>query len=292
MADAAVAEAAPVRPPSLAARLFRSARARWSGLVLALFVATGLGAPLLAPYPYQVQHLDQASRPPSAAHWLGTDEFGRDVLSRVIWGTRTSLTVAVSAILVSALSGILLGAVAAYYGGWIDRLITAAADLTWSFPEILIALLLVAVAGAGLGSALVAIAVAYLAQFTRLMRGQILSLKGETFVEATRSLGAGDRWILLRHLIPNALSPVLVAGMLALGDAIVLEATLGFFGLGAQPPTPSWGSMMSAGTGLMFLAPWIFVFPGLVMAATVVAVNLFGDALVHALDVRRPLDRP
>jgi len=272
---------------NLAARLFRSGKGRAAGLVIALFVLIGIAAPLLSPYPYQEQHLAIANKPPSTAHWLGTDEFGRDVATRIMWGARTSLSVAVTSIAVSVLVGIALGAVAAYYGGWTDWLITAAADLSWSFPEILIALLLVAIAGAGLGSVMIAVAVAYLAQFIRLMRGQIISLKGETFVEATRSLGATDREILQRHLIPNALSPVIVAGMLATGDAIVLEATLSFFGLGAQPPTPSWGSMMNAGTGLMFLAPWIFIFPGLAMAITVVSINLFGDALIAALDIRR-----
>jgi peptide/nickel transport system permease protein len=274
-------------PAGLLARLLGSRKGFGAGLVIALFVLIGLAAPVIAPYPYQEQHLPLANKPPSASHWLGTDEFGRDVASRIIWGARTSLSVAVTSITASVLIGIVLGAVAAYYGGWLDWLITAAADLTWSFPEILIALLLVAISGAGLGSVMFAISVAYLAQFVRLMRGQILSLKGETYVEATRSLGAGDRHILQRHLIPNALSPVIVAGMLAMGDAIVLEATLSFFGLGAQPPTPSWGSMMNAGTGLMFLAPWIFIFPGLAMAATVVGINLFGDAVIAALDIRR-----
>jgi peptide/nickel transport system permease protein len=136
---------------------------------------------------------------------------------------------------------------------------------------------------------MLAIAIAYLAQFTRLTRSQIMALKRETYVEATVSLGAGHGHIIFRHLVPNALAPVIVAGMLATGDAIILEATLGYFGLGAQPPTPSWGAMMSSGSAQIFIAPWIIVFPGLVVALTVVAINLFGDALIRALDIRARL---
>ncbi|WP_024899887.1 ABC transporter permease [Brucella rhizosphaerae] len=157
---------------------------------------------------------------------------------------------------------------------------------SWSFPEILIALILVAIIGPGIGGTMVAIAVAYLAQFARLTRAQIMTLKGETFVEAAQSLGAGHGHVLFRHLIPNALAPVLVSAMPATGDAIILEATLGFFGLGAQPPLPSWGSMMSSGSALLFKAPWIIIFPGLAVAITVVAINLFGDALIAALDIK------
>jgi peptide/nickel transport system permease protein len=164
-------------------------------------------------------------------------------------------------------------------------------DMTWSFPEILIALILVAIIGPGTTGTMIAISVAYLAQFTRLTRAQIMTLKGETFIEAARSLGATNTHILFRHLLPNALAPVLVSAMLATGDAIILEATLGFFGLGAQPPTPSWGGMMSAGSALVFKAPWIIIFPGLAVAITVVAINLYGDALIAALDIRARVRR-
>jgi peptide/nickel transport system permease protein len=136
---------------------------------------------------------------------------------------------------------------------------------------------------------MIAISIAYLAQFTRLTRAQVMALKSETYVEATISLGAGSGHVLFRHLLPNAVTPVIVAGMLATGDAIILEATLGFFGLGAQPPTPSWGAMMSSGTAQIFIAPWIIIFPGLAIAITVIAINLFGDALIDALDIRQRL---
>ncbi|MFQ6550636.1 ABC transporter permease [Aestuariibius sp. 2305UL40-4] len=267
----------------------RSPRGGVSAAVLVLVVACALFAPLIAPYAYDIQNLPGANTEPGAAHWMGTDEFGRDLMSRIIYGARTSLSVAVTAISISVAAGLTLGAMAGYFGGWFDRAVTAVVDLTWSFPEILIALILIAIIGPGLESTMVAISIAYLAQFTRLTRAQIMALKNETYVEATTNLGAGHFHIIFRHLLPNALTPVIVAGMLATGDAIILEATLGFFGLGAQPPTPSWGAMMSSGTAQIFIAPWIIIFPGLAIAITVISINLFGDALIEALDIRNRL---
>ncbi len=261
-----------------------------AGWLLAVIFAA-LFAPLLTPYAYDVQNLPQAYQPASSAHWLGTDEFGRDLLTRLIYGARTSLSVSATAIAISVACGMTLGAAAAWFGGWLDRVVTMVVDMTWSFPEILIALILVAIIGPGTTGTMIAISVAYLAQFTRLTRAQIMTLKGETFIEAARSLGATNSHILFRHLLPNALAPVLVSAMLATGDAIILEATLGFFGLGAQPPTPSWGGMMSAGSALVFKAPWIIIFPGLAVAITVIAINLYGDALIAALDVRAKVRR-
>lgn len=262
-----------------------------AGLWLLLVIAAAIAAPLLTRYAYDIQELKSAWQPPSASHWLGTDEFGRDLLTRLIYGARTSLSVSSIAITISALCGMTLGAAAALFGGWFDRAVTTVVDLTWSFPEILIALILVAIIGPGTIGTMVAISVAYLAQFTRLTRAQIMTLKGETFIEAAASLGAGNGHILFRHLLPNALAPVLVSAMLATGDAIILEATLGFFGLGAQPPVPSWGGMMSAGSALVFKAPWIIIFPGLAVAITVVAINLYGDALIAELDIRARMRR-
>lgn len=254
--------------------------------VLLLIALAAVFAPWVAPYPYDIQNLSATNRAPSIAHWLGTDEFGRDVLSRIIYGARTSLTVALTAICGSVTAGMCLGAAAGYFGGLFDRLVTAVVDLTWSFPEVLIALIFVAILGAGLYSTVIAISIAYLAQFTRLTRAQIMTIKGETYVEAAVNLGSGHGHILFRHLLPNAITPVIVAGMLATGDAIILEATLGFFGLGVQPPKPSWGAMMSSGTAQIFLAPWTILGPGLAIAIAVVSINLFGDALIEAMDIR------
>jgi peptide/nickel transport system permease protein len=249
-------------------------------------VACAVLAPWVAPYAYDAQNLQAANQAPTLAHWLGTDEFGRDVLSRIIVVRRTSLAVATTAIGVSVLVGMSLGAAAGYFGGLFDRAVTAVVDLTWSFPEVLIALIFVALMGAGLQATMVAIAIAYLAQFARLTRAQVMGIKNETYVEAAVSLGAGHLHIVFRHLLPNAITPIIVAGMLAVGDAIILEATLGFFGLGVQPPQPSWGAMMSSGTAQIFLAPWTILGPGLAIAVSVVSINLFGDALIEALDIR------
>jgi peptide/nickel transport system permease protein len=254
--------------------------------VLMLFALAAIFAPWVAPYPYDIQNLAATNQDPSAAHWLGTDEFGRDVLSRIIYGARTSLAVALTAIGVSVTLGMCLGAAAGYFGGWFDRVLTAVVDLTWSFPEVLIALIFVAILGPGLYSTMVAISIAYLAQFSRLTRAQIMAIKNETYIEAATNLGSGPIHILFRHLLPNAITPVIVAGMLATGDAIILEATLGFFGLGVQPPKPSWGAMMSSGTAQIFLAPWTILAPGFAIAIAVVSINLFGDALIDAFDIR------
>lgn len=275
--------------PSFLRGILRTPRGAASALVLAIVVGCALFAPLIAPYSYAIQNLPAANTPPGATHWLGTDEFGRDLLSRIIYGARTSLTVALSAIGISVVVGMSLGAAAGYFGGLFDRAVTAVVDLTWSFPEILIALILIAIIGTGTESIVIAISIAYLAQFTRLTRAQVMALRQETFIEATVNLGAGHTHIIFRHLLPNAVTPVIVAGMLATGDAIILEATLGFFGLGAQPPTPSWGAMMSSGTAQIFIAPWIILFPGAAIALTVIAINSFGDALIDALDIRSRL---
>jgi len=270
-------------------RAARSPKGAIAGLWLLALIFMAVFAPLLTSYQYDVQNLKGAFAAPSSAHWFGTDEFGRDLLTRMMYGARTSLSVSAIAIGISVTAGMILGASAGYFGGRFDRAVTMVVDLTWSFPEILVALMLVAVIGPGVTGTMAAIAVAYLAQFTRLTRAQIMSIKGETYIEAARSLGASDSHIVFRHLIPNALAPVLVSAMLATGDAIILEATLGFFGLGAQPPTPSWGGMMSSGTAQLFKAPWIILFPGLAVAITVIAINLFGDALIKALDIRARL---
>lgn len=270
-------------------RAFGSHLGKVAGGFLILLILTAIFAPWITPFDYAAQDLTNGNAPPGWPHLLGTDQFGRDVLSRVIYGARTSLSVSATAIAISITVGMTLGAAAGYFGGLFERAVMTVVDLTWSFPDILIALIFVAIIGPGLTSTTFAIAIAYLAQFTRLTRAQIVRLKRETFIEATINLGARPHHIMLRHLMPNAIAPVIVVGMLAIGDGIVLEATLGFFGLGAQPPTPSWGAMMSSGTAQLFLSPWVIIFPGVVVAVTVIAVNLFGDELIRALDIRERL---
>ncbi len=255
-------------------------------VLIATLILTAIFAPLLEPYSFKEQNIDIMNQPPSQAHILGTDGVGRDVLSRIIRGARISFVVGVLSVAISVVVGLVVGSIAGFYGGVVDLILTTIADLTWSMPAILIALLLVAVIGAGLESVVVAIGLSYWAEYARLIRGQILSLKSATFIEATRSLGASDFVILFKHLIPNCISPIIVAATLGIGNAIVLEATLGFLGMGAQPPTPSWGAMMSSGTGYLFISPWVIIFPGLAMMITVLGFNLFGDALIDILDVK------
>ncbi len=260
-------------------------------VIIVMLVAVAALANFIAPHSYKKQELSIMNTPPSGDYPMGTDEFGRDVLSRVIHGSRISVYVGVVSVGLSVLIGVLIGSIAGYYGGWIDQILTTIADLTWSLPEILVALLLVAIIGAGVECVIVAIALTYWAQYARLIRGQILMLKNEVYVEATRSLGANDFNILFKHLFPNAIAPVVVAATIGIGQAIVLEATLGFLGLGAQPPLPSWGAMMSSGTAYLFISPWVIIFPGLAMMITVLGFNLFGDALVDMLDIKDETSR-
>ncbi|MFH1137647.1 MAG: ABC transporter permease [Pseudomonadota bacterium] len=271
-------------------RLLRKLVANRAGVVGLLIIvgllSTAALADLAAPYSYKDQDLNIMNTPPGREHLMGTDEFGRDILSRIIHGSRISVYVGVASVGLSVFVGVILGALAGYYGGWLDHFLSVLADLTWALPEILVALLLVAIVGAGLECVILAIALTYWAQYARLIRGQILMLKNEVYVEATRSLGANDFSILFKHLMPNAIAPVVVAATIGIGQAIVLEATLGFLGLGAQPPLPSWGAMMSNGTAYLFISPWVIVFPGLAMMVTVLGFNLFGDALVDVLDVK------
>ena len=267
-------------------RAFQTPKGAVAGGWLIVLIGIAVFAPSLTSYDYAAQDLPGSFTAPNVEHWLGTDEFGRDLMTRIFYGARTSLSVSSIAIGLSVFTGMVLGAAAGYFGGRFDRAVTVVVDLTWSFPEILVALILVAIIGPGITGTMVAIGVAYLAQFTRLTRSQIMAIKGETYIEAARSLGGSHLHILMKHLLPNALAPVLVSAMLATGDAIILEATLGFFGLGAQPPTASWGGMMSSGAAQLFKGPWIIIFPGLAVASAVIAINLFGDALIRALDIR------
>ncbi|WP_022665891.1 ABC transporter permease [Desulfospira joergensenii] len=280
-----------IKPPSnrwlRRIKKLKSNKAGILGVILILgLILVALSADLVAPYSYKEQDLSIMNSPPSKDHLMGTDEFGRDVFSRILYGSRISVYVGVVSVGLSVVIGVILGSLAGYYGGWLDQFLSLVTDLTWSLPEILVALLLVAIVGAGLECVIIAIALTYWAQYARLIRGQILMLKTETYVEATRSLGATDFTILFKHLFPNAIAPVIVAATIGIGQAIVLEATLGFLGMGAQPPLPSWGAMMSNGTAYLFISPWVIIFPGLAMMITVVGFNLFGDALVDIMDIR------
>jgi len=257
------------------------------GLVLVvLLLFTALTANLIAPQGIDEQDLRKGLLPPSREFPLGTDEFGRDLLSRIIHGSRISLQVAILATSISALVGISLGAIAGYFGGRIDYIILAGIDISWAFPTVLLAIFLVAVMGGGLTSVMISVGLGYWGGFARVVRGQTLTLREWDFVTAARSIGSTDFRIMFRHILPNCIAPIIVMATLMMADAILIEATLSFLGMGAQPPIPSWGSILSGGRSYMRLAPWVMFYPGVAIMLTVLGFNLLGDGLRDALDPR------
>jgi peptide/nickel transport system permease protein len=253
-------------------------------LVLALVVA--VTAPVLAPHDPIRQDLGNTLAPPGRAHWLGTDNVGRDVLSRVIWGTRVSLVAGFVSVGIAVLVGGVLGIVAGYAGGRVDGLVMRLMDAVLSFPPLVLALALGAVLGAGLVGVLIALGVVYTPTFARLTRGQVLAVQGRDYVDAARALGAPGWRIACRHVLPNAVTPIVVQASLSVAFAILAEASLSFLGLGIQPPEASWGSMINAGRGYLQQAPWIVFGPGAALFVTVVGLNFVGDAVRDALDPR------
>jgi peptide/nickel transport system permease protein len=253
-------------------------------MLLAVLVA--LAAPLVAPYDPLAQNLGNTLARPDRAHLLGTDNVGRDVLSRVIWGTRVSLLAGLVSVALAMVSGSLLGLFAGYSGGRVDGLVMRLMDAILSFPPLVLALALGAVLGAGLAGVLLALGVVYTPTFARLMRGQVLAITARDFVDAARALGASGWRVAWRHVVPNALNPIIVQASLSVAFAILAEASLSFLGLGIQPPLASWGSMINAGRGYLQQAPWIVFGPGAALFVTVVGLNFVGDAVRDALDPR------
>jgi peptide/nickel transport system permease protein len=223
---------------------------------------------------------------PSGAHWLGTDDLGRDLLSRIIWGTQISLLVGVSTVTLALVAGVALGVLAGYYGGWIDTIIMRYIDLQWAFPNFIIAVYLVAVFGTGLLNVIVAISLAFLDDFARIARSMVLTLKEEQFVDAARVQGFSDARIMFRHILPNALAPLIVQATVSVSYAILGEASLSFLGLGVNPNTPTWGLILADGRSFISQAWWLGVYPGLAIMLVVLAINFVGDGLRDALDVR------
>ncbi len=252
-----------------------------------LFLVIAAFAPFLAPYGYKTQNLNEVLQAPSREHLLGTDEFGRDILSRIIHGTRISLTVGAIAVGIGMTVGTILGAIAGYWGGWLSLVIMGLVDVVWSFPTILLAIGFVAVLRPGLTSAMIALGLVTWPSYARMMRAQVLSLREKEFVEAARSQGLTDFWVLLRHIAPNAISPIIVLATLGMASAILVESALSYLGLGAQPPAPSWGAMLSSGRNYIYRAPWLTVAPGVAIMLVVLGFNLCGDALRDALDPRK-----
>jgi peptide/nickel transport system permease protein len=267
-------------------RLRRSPSAMIGLTLIMLLLLIAFMADSIASQGIDDQDLRKGFLSPNEEFRLGTDEFGRDMLSRIIHGSRVSLRVGIIATAISAVIGVGLGAIAGYFGGKIDYVIQGMIDVSWSFPTVLMAIFLIAVLGPGLTNVMIAVGVVYWGGFARVVRGQVLSLREWEFVTAARSIGANDSRILLRHILPNVVSPVIIMGTLMMGDAILIEATLSFLGMGAQPPIPSWGSILSSGRSYLRLAPWITTFPGIAIMLTVLGFNLLGDGLRDALDPR------
>jgi len=260
-------------------------------LLLAIVVAA-LAAPLIAPANPLLQSLPSsdlapmASGPGGARHWLGTDEYGRDVLSRVIYGARVSLLVAVGAVFLAGVAGVTLGILAGFLAGPMDAVTMRLVDIQLAFPTVLLAIAWIAFIGNNLASLIAVVALSGWASYVRIARASALSLRAVPFVEAMVAAGASRTRIMLRHIVPNVMGPIIVLATLQLGRAVLLESTLSFLGLGVQPPTPSWGSMLADGRAQLDVAWWIAAFPGLAITLLVLGANLLGDALRDALDPR------
>ncbi len=255
------------------------------GLVILVAIIGGaLFADIIAPYDVREQDIKNRYQPPSMEHFLGTDEFGRDVFSRILIGSRVSLMVGIVSILIAMVFGVLLGAYAGFKGGWIDQVSTKIIDALMTFPSLILGILVVSALGPGEKNAVIAIAIAFIPRFARVARGPAIVLKENEFIMASRAGGATDLRVIVQHVLPNLVGEVVVMGSLWVSTAIIIEASLSFLGLGVQPPTPSWGMMIKAGVDEIQMAPWLAVFPGLAISLAVLAFNLLGDGLRDLLD--------
>jgi peptide/nickel transport system permease protein len=255
-------------------------------VVLFLIILSALLAPMLAPHDPIAQDTQAIRKAPSMQHLFGTDTFGRDVFSRVLYGGRNSLPVGLIAVGIAAVFGVLCGLTAGYYGGWIDTVIMRLVDVMLAFPGILLAMSLVAILGTSFVNLMVAVGIAAIPEYTRVVRGSVLSARETEYVTAARVAGATNRSLMLKHILPNVLPPIIVLATLGIAGAIILGSTLSFLGLGIQPPTAEWGNMMSDGRTMMRHFWWVSFFPGLAIMLTVLAINLVGDGLRDALDPR------
>jgi peptide/nickel transport system permease protein len=267
----------------------RFARNRGAVFGLAVFLAIllmAVFADVLAPFDPLLQGVGPANAAPSWSHWAGTDSFGRDMLSRIIYGSRIALAIGVVAVLVAMVIGVVLGLVAGYYGGWLDALIMRVMDGLFAFPIIILAIAMMAVMGFGVRNVIIAVAVGFIAPFARVTRGDVLAVKQEPYIEAARLAGVPGPAIIARHVLPNVLAPIIVQAALRVSGAIITEAGLSFLGLGPPPPTPVWGSMIAEGRNFIVMAPHISTIPGVALMVTIVGLNLLGDGLRDTLDPR------
>jgi peptide/nickel transport system permease protein len=267
-------------------RLRRSKTAMFGMSIACLVFVVAALADVLAPYGYADMHPEDMLQAPSWRYWLGTDQMGRDVLSRVIYGSRISIYVGVVSTIFGALMGIPLGIIAAYYGGFVDNLIMRLIDIWVAFPNFLLTLVITVILGPSVTNVVIALAISRVPTQARVVRGTALSIKENEYVQAARAVGVKDQRVLLRHILPNCMAPVIVLGTLEVATAIIVEAALSFLGLGTQPPMPSWGWDLRSNVVFIEDNPWIAIFPGLAIFITVLAFNMFGDGLRDALDPR------
>ncbi|MFP3392794.1 nickel transporter permease [Brevibacillus sp. SIMBA_040] len=265
-------------------KLRKQKAAMIGGGFIIVFVLVGILAPYLAPYDPIAQNLSNTLKPPSAEHWLGTDDSGRDILSRILYGARVSLTIGFFSVIGSLIVGALLGLLAGFFGNRIDTIISRLFDIMLAFPGVLLAIAIVAILGPGLFNALLAIAIVNIPMYGRLIRAKVLSVKQEEYIMAARAQGMSTWRILFRHVLPNSWTPLIVQGTLGIASAILEAAALGFLGLGAQPPEAEWGKMLADSRDYITNAPWVVMTPGLAIMLSVIGFNLFGDGLRDALD--------
>ncbi|HWK21818.1 MAG TPA: nickel transporter permease [Ureibacillus sp.] len=277
-----------IGPWKVAWHSFRKSKAALVGTtIVTFFILLAIFGPLIAPEGINEQKLQDPSlrlASPSSDYWLGTDDFGRDIFSRVVYGARISLAVGFFSVILSIVVGSFLGIIAGFYGRWIDTIISRVFDIMLAFPSILLAIAIVSILGPSLQNALIAIAIINIPNFGRLIRSKVLSVKEEEYIVAARAIGMKDSRILWRHILPNSFSPVIVQGTLAIATAIIEAAALSFLGLGAEAPQPEWGKMLSDARVYMMTAPWMMIFPGIAIMLTVLGFNLMGDGLRDALD--------
>ncbi len=268
-------------------RVFSRRKSAYIGLfIIVAFVVIALFAPWIAPHDYRFQDRGRAMEAPTADYPLGTDRVGRCVLSRIIHGARISLTVGMVSVGIGASLGLLIGSISGYMGGWVDRIIMGLVDVVWSFPTMLLAIALTAILQPGLQSVIIALGLVSWPEYARIIRSQFLAVKQKEFVEAARSVGASDFRIIRKHLIPNSIAPIIVVGTLGMATAVLVEATFSYLGLGAQPPLPSWGSILSMGKDFIYHQPLMSIAPGVAIMIMVLGFNLLGDAIRDVMDPR------
>ncbi|MDN5351886.1 MAG: peptide/nickel transport system permease protein [Clostridiales bacterium] len=267
-------------------RLMRNKAAVLGLVIILILILSAIFANVVAPFSYDEQNLRQRFLAPSPEHWFGTDEYGRDIFSRILYGSRTSLMVGAISVTISSGIGTLLGAISGYYGNRVDNIIMRFIDIMLAIPNILLAISIAATLGPGIVNVMIAVGISSVPGYARLVRASVMSLRDQEFIEAARSIGANDFRIIMKHILPNCMAPIIVQATMSIAIAILSAAALSFLGLGVQPPMPEWGSMLSNGRAYIRDYWWVVTFPGVAIMATVFAFNLFGDGLRDALDPR------